>query len=143
MPTPLVAYVDTSGLAKLVRIEAESAALKDLLRLYGRIVTSGLARTELLRVANRLQAAGRLPSANAHIEAAEWILDRVSTVPVTADILDRAGRLLPKSNLRSLDAIHLAAALALPSLDVFVSYDARQAEAAADLGLQVIAPGKT
>jgi predicted nucleic acid-binding protein len=147
-----VAYVDTSGLAKLLHAEAESAGLKDFLREYQRVVSSALARTELLRVAHRLQSAGRLDatgrlgaanahgSANAHIAAAEQILDRISTVPVTANVLDRAGRLLPGSTLRSLDAIHLASALALPSLDAFVTYDACQADAAAILGLPVTAP---
>jgi predicted nucleic acid-binding protein len=45
------------------------------------------------------------------------------------------------SQLRSLDAIHLASALALgPDLETFVSYDARLADAARAAGLTVVAP---
>jgi predicted nucleic acid-binding protein len=43
--------------------------------------------------------------------------------------------------LRTLDAIHLATAMALaPGLDAFVTYDDRLAEAARALGLPVIRP---
>ena len=43
--------------------------------------------------------------------------------------------------LRTLDAIHLATALALvPDLDAFVTYDDRLAEAARALGLPVVRP---
>lgn len=132
MTTPRVAYVDTSALAKLVRTETESAALTEFLRAYPRVVSSALAHTELLRVAYRLGAI--------HVSTAEQILDTIATVPVSPSILDRAGRLVPGLVLRSLDAIHLASALVLPSLDALVTYDARQTEAAAILGLPVAAP---
>ena len=43
--------------------------------------------------------------------------------------------------LRTLDAIHLATALALlPELDAFVTYDDRLAEAARAIGLPVVRP---
>lgn len=43
--------------------------------------------------------------------------------------------------LRTLDAIHLAAALSLgDDLDVLVTYDRRMAEAAVELGIPVEAP---
>ena len=62
-------------------------------------------------------------------------------VELDAEIASLAGRLEP-SSLRSLDAIHLASALALGhEIDTFVTYDARQADAATALGLNVEAPG--
>ena len=55
-------------------------------------------------------------------------------------LLDRAGDLGP-AGLRSLDAIHLAAALAMgPDLGVLITYDARLREAALAQGLNVESP---
>ena len=46
------------------------------------------------------------------------------------------------SMLRALDAIHVASALRVAEeLDAFVTYDARQASAAAAAGLRVLSPG--
>lgn len=104
--------------------------MPDILVAY--VDTSALACTELLRAADRL--------GHMHVQAAEIILATIAVVPVSPTILDRAGRLLPGSTLRSLDAIHLASALALPSVHAFVTYDVRQADAAAVLGLPAVAP---
>ena len=55
-------------------------------------------------------------------------------------LLDQAGTMGPPG-LRSLDAIHLAAALSVGhDLGVFVTYDDRLGEAAAHHGLEVVAP---
>ena len=57
------------------------------------------------------------------------------------ELLDRAGDLEPPT-LRSLDGIHLGAALAIGAdLGVFVTYDGRLGEAARGLGLEVQSPG--
>jgi predicted nucleic acid-binding protein len=57
------------------------------------------------------------------------------------DLLDTAAH-LDTPALRSLDAIHLASALALgKGLAAVVSYDRRMAAAAERLGLTVVAPG--
>ena len=42
--------------------------------------------------------------------------------------------------LRTLDAIHLAAALTAPDLRAMVTYDSRLAEAAATAGIAVVSP---
>jgi predicted nucleic acid-binding protein len=55
-------------------------------------------------------------------------------------VFEGAGRLEP-SGLRSLDAIHLAAALDLgDDLEGLVTYDDRLAEAAVSNGVAVVAP---
>lgn len=51
----------------------------------------------------------------------------------------RQAGLLPGLNLRSLDAIHIAAAL-YGGADTMITYDLRQAGAARATGLDVIAP---
>jgi predicted nucleic acid-binding protein len=47
--------------------------------------------------------------------------------------------LLPGRNLRSLDALHVAAALRVGA-DVMITYDTRQADAAGASGLRVESP---
>jgi predicted nucleic acid-binding protein len=59
---------------------------------------------------------------------------------VSAALLDRAGALEPPT-LRTLDAIHVASALALgDELEAIVTYDVRMAAAAEGLGLPLAAP---
>ncbi len=52
----------------------------------------------------------------------------------------RQAGLLPGANLRSLDALHLAAAVQAGA-DAMVTYDERQAEACRTIGLPTISPG--
>lgn len=68
------------------------------------------------------------------------VLDSVTLLEVTSHIFEEAGRLDP-SILRTLDAVHLAAALDLgDDLEALVTYDDRLAEAAVASGIEVIAP---
>jgi hypothetical protein len=68
------------------------------------------------------------------------VLERVSLLAIGDRVLVSAATLAPR-DVRALDAIHLASALRLGAgLTVFVSYDARQLEAAAAIGLPVASP---
>ena len=68
-------------------------------------------------------------------------LDSLEQLVMDRDLMLVAGNLDPL-DLRSLDAIHLAAALAAgEELGGVVTYDARMAMAARDVGLVAIAPG--
>ncbi len=63
-------------------------------------------------------------------------------IPVTTDILDDAAELNGRAP-RSLDALHLASALSIrEDLSSFVAYDPRLSEAASNLGLDTIQPGR-
>jgi uncharacterized protein len=98
-------------------------------------VTSELAETELRRVALRAGDEDAIP-------LAERLLAKVTTIPITVTILRRAGALSPPE-LRSLDAIHIATALALDEVVAeFACYDARLADAAEGFGLAVVAPSQ-
>ena len=129
----MAVYLDSSAFVKLVSTERESRALRTFLtRHRARNVSSALIRTEALRAVRH-----RGPEVLAQTRAA---LRRVDLVAVSDGILDAAGALEPRV-LRTLDAIHLATALALgDDLDVVLTYDARMAEAAGLLGLQVASP---
>ncbi len=126
-------YLDTSALAKLVVAEPETAALRAWLAAQDRtLVSSDLARTELTRAVRRV-APERMVDAHA-------VLDGLTLLTVPASMFAAAGRLDPV-DLRSLDAVHLAAALELgDDLEGLVAYDERLQRAARLNGIDVIAP---
>jgi predicted nucleic acid-binding protein len=126
-------YLDTSALAKLVVAEAETAALRSWLAEQGAaLVSCDLARTELTRAVRRV-APERMVDAQA-------VLDGLTLLTVPSGVFAAAGRLDPVE-LRSLDAVHLAAALELgDDLEALVAYDERLQQAARMLGIVVIAP---
>jgi predicted nucleic acid-binding protein len=88
----------------------------------------------IVEVKRRARHFGPAAEAKAHL-----VLDRTRLRPIDSEILDRAAELDPL-RLRSLDAIHLATALSLDGLDMFISYDERLNEAAAATGLNVESP---
>jgi uncharacterized protein len=126
------AYLDTSALVKLCWPEPESAALRRYLRRWPLRVSSTFIRTEALRAAGR-QPVPRLAGARRQLRG-------LVMIDVDRALLDQAG-VLPPPETRSLDAVHLATALALgPDLGVVVTYDQRMAHAALAQGLDVAAP---
>jgi hypothetical protein len=126
-------YLDSSAFVKIVVEEPGSRRLRAYLaRQRLRHVSSALLRTEALRAVRHLGS----PALAAMREA----LRRVDLIGIDDRILDAAGILEPRI-VRTLDAIHLASALALgDDLEAIVTYDQRMAEAAALLGLPVAAP---
>lgn len=126
-------YADTSALVKLVATEAETAALRAWISLTSPVlVSSDLVRTELVRAVRRV--------APEHVIQARTVLDALILVTPSAATFETAAFLDP-SILRSLEALHLAAALELgDDLEGFLCYDQRLAEAATAHGVRVIAP---
>jgi predicted nucleic acid-binding protein len=125
-------YLDTSAIAKFVRPEAETKPLRRWLTGKGWIL-SDLHRTELRRAAAR--AGGRA------LARCERLLAESDVIRIDAEVFDRAGRLDP-AGLRSLDALHLAAAMTLgPDLAGVVVYDERLRSAAIAVGIAVASPG--
>ena len=124
---------NASALVKLVVAEAETDALRAWLVAAERDpVSSDLARTELVRAVRR--------AAPDRVVRARVVLDAVTLLEVSTAIFEEAGRLDPVI-VRSLDAVHLAAALSLgDDLDAIVTYDDRLAEAARANGVAVAAP---
>lgn len=127
-----VAYLDSSAIVKLVIAEPESAALRTHLRRRRHLVSSALARVEVLRAV--------LPHGSRTRRAAAAVLLSIDLVAISDPVLDAAGA-LPAAGLRSLDAIHLASAQRLASsLSEIVTYDRRMTAAAAALELPVVSP---
>ena len=131
----LPAYFDTSAIVKLVVIEPESDALVQALASWPDRVSSSVARVEVHRALRRL---GESRAAYARADA---VLAALVLVRADEPVLAQAA-LFKDPQLRALDAIHLATAVTLgDDPDVFITYDARLARAAARLRLRVVHPG--
>jgi predicted nucleic acid-binding protein len=125
-------YLDSSAIVKLAVEEPESGPLRRYLRKKRPLISSALARTEVLRAL--------LFEGDEGVTRGRAVLSRVDLVRVNDRILNTAGTLMPES-LRSLDAIHLATAQQLGrDLATVVTYDERMADAANRVGLKVTSP---
>jgi predicted nucleic acid-binding protein len=130
-------YLDASALVKLATLEPESDALRTYFARRPQRLTSRLAEVE---VARALARRGRESQAAAG-SAVNQAIEGLTIVELDAEIAAAAGRIEPAS-LRSLDAIHLASALAIgDELEALVTYDRRLADAARGAGLRVDVPG--
>lgn len=127
------AYVESSALTKLVLDEHGSEELRSALRHHEHVVSSDLTCVEVTRASARARGEQGVARARA-------ALLPIASIPIDRAIIDAASRLEP-STLRSLDAIHVATALALGTEHVtFYSYDSRTIEAARSAGLAVATP---
>lgn len=129
-------YLDSSAIVKFAVSERESAAVAAWREDLGSehvLMTCELAVAEVLRAVRRVD--GDVEVALAHLDALDqMVMDR--------DLLLAAGRLGPRG-IRTLDAIHLTAALAAgDDLSGVVTYDDRMANTARGLGLETVAPGR-
>ena len=128
-----VTYVDSSAIVKLAVAEPESHALQRHLRRRRPLVSSALARAEVLRA---LLPAGTAPTA-----AGQAVLAGFELLRVSDRVLADAAALEPVE-LRTVHAIHLATARRFGAeLGLLVTYDDRMLAAAAHLGVRTAAPG--
>jgi predicted nucleic acid-binding protein len=128
-----VAYLDSSALVKLVVAEPGSDELVAFLRDRPVRVSCALARVEVIR--------GVQPQGPAAVARAREVLQGVRLMRLDEELLDAAATIDPRV-LRSLDAIHLAAATRLAGrVREVVTYDRRVFESATLLGLTAVAPG--
>lgn len=124
-------YLDTSAALKLMVEEPESNALAERLDSDAPdLVSCLLLETELRRAAQRSEALSQ--------ERVSQFVERVGLYEVPASLFREAG-LLTGASLRSLDALHLAAAIRI-GVDAVVTYDVRMAQSCRLLGLAVEAP---
>ena len=131
MTSRTVVYVDTSALGALLVEQLESDALEGWLdQTSDMLVSSDLLEVELRRLAVR-----------EGIDQADVtrLLDGVSLAALDRAVYRGAG-LLPMPYLRTLDALHLEAAMRLDAAAV-LTYDRRLSKAARSVGLRVVAPG--
>lgn len=127
-------YLDSSAFVKLFLPEPDSAALTGYLAPRPLRVSALLLRTEVLRAAVRATLS---PQRMLLVRA---LLDGLVYIGADVTLSDEAGIIRP-TELRSLEAIHLASARTLGTkLEALVTYDQRLAGAAAWYGMPVVAP---
>jgi len=132
MTSDRVWYLDSSGIVKIVAREPETGALLRFIKGRQPLVSSALAITEVNRAV--------LSLGDRFVRRAGEVLDHLELVRISSQILSDAGRLRP-SNLRFLDAIHLATAAVFgDTLSGLITYDGRMFEAAGSYGWNVHAP---
>jgi predicted nucleic acid-binding protein len=127
----MIVYVETSALTPLIKKEDTSLTIRDYL---GNLVEDGhllltgrLSETELRRAAHRCGAPQR---------QATIVLEALAIEEQTASHFKLAGT-IGGTNLRSLDALHVATAVAA-GCTAMVTLDARVAEAAESVGIPVL-----
>src|SRR3990167_7353214 len=111
----MLVYCDASALVKLFVEEEVSQALRTFLGGKFNLTSSELVRVEVLRALRRRGDRRDEKRAAAYLES-------LALIRLDAGTLDRATRLGP-ATLRTLDALHLATALALsPMPRIFLCY---------------------
>jgi predicted nucleic acid-binding protein len=129
-----LAYFDSSAIVKLVHLEPESQALIDYLASDEiEVSTSVVAEIEVIRALRRLR------DTTPEIEQA---LKGFYLLGLDEEVRQDACS-IGATTLRSLDAVHLATALAIDDDELeFITYDDRLADAARSEGLTVVQPGR-
>ncbi len=132
-------YVDTSALLKLYIEEPDSDACEALLVTDSDWVTARHTLVEARRNLQRL-----LGSGDEHLDALAQFTDdwqRCRVVELDAGLCLSAAQIAERTGARTLDALHLAAAVATRTATI-VTYDRRLAQAARREGLAVAHPGQ-
>lgn len=129
-------YVDSSALLKRYVDEAGSADADALLRADGALMTARHTIVEVRRNLARLLAGRDLLAARA---AFTNDLRSISIIELDEATCDSAALIAESTGVRTLDALHLAAAQRVHAPGVtFLTFDVRQAQAARALGLTVV-----
>lgn len=142
MPTDW-AYFDTSILVKRYIGEAGSLRARSLLQEY-RFLSSTLAPVELMAALCRRLASGELRRQDFATIRSRILKDRATweLVEVSPQVLAQAEDLVQQTVLKTLDAIHVASALAFQAVSgirvPFVTGDAQQRRAAGRVEFDVV-----
>lgn len=129
-------YVDASALLKRYVAESDSADCERILRSDSVWITGRHAWVEVIRNLYRLLE-GAERNRLEKVFRSDW--SRINVVELDRDTCERAADLAKTHLVRTLDALHLAAAQRVGGTTFpFVTYDVRQAQAARALGFTVL-----
>ena len=137
------AYFDTSVLAKRYVKEAGSSATRRLLQRF-RFFSSAVTPVEVLSALSRRRAAGDLTPKDFLAIRARVLKDRAywELVEVGEHVLRQAEALVQKTDVRTLDALHIASAMMFQAASgltsPFITSDAKQRDVAQAMVLTVI-----
>ena len=128
-------YVDSSALLKRYVDEHDSEAAVNLMATDPVLVTSRLTEIEVRRNLTRLLDGAELTSSRRQLAVD---LDAFALVSLDATTCNEAARIAEQTLCRSLDSLHLAAAVRTGPSTTLLTFDVRQALVARTLGLAVI-----
>ena len=134
----MTVFLDASALVRRYVRDPGRPLVLDAMAADPTWCASEVCRTETMLALHRLSPG---PTTQAGLWAAvreDWAA--MTVVPVDDRCLARAVELGATFGLRTVDAIHLAAADRLPRPVTYASFDRRQLPAAAALGLDVLTP---
>lgn len=132
-------FLDTSALVQRYVAEAgRDLVLEAMAEEAGAWVASALARTEVMVCLHKLAAGPRQQARLWSAFRDDW--DAFAVVPVDDRCLGRAVELGSSFSMRTVDAVHLAAADRLPRPARYLTFDRHQIPAAAALGFEVVSP---
>lgn len=128
--------IDTSALIKRYIAIQGGEELAALLADAASLHIAPHCRVEMHSAFNRLRLTKQMSAAACRAALAEFEQDLMDfqVTPWSAEVEDAAIQMLPNSNLRAMDALHVAAALAVGA-EQFITSDERQAQAAKRLTL--------
>ena len=123
--------IDTSALIKRYIAIQGGEELAALLADATSLHIAPHCRVEMHSAFNRLRLTKQMSAAASRAALAEFEQDLadLQVTPWSAEIENAAIKILPNSNLRAMDALHVAAALAVGA-EQFITSDERQAQAA-------------
>jgi predicted nucleic acid-binding protein len=136
-------YFDTSVVVKRIVRESGSEMARSLLRRH-RAVSSAVMPVEVISALARKRKTGEMTAQTFETIASRMRAERDywSLIEVNADVLASAEDLVQRTPLRTLDAVHVASALAFRAgagrQIPFGTADARQRDAAEAAGLEVL-----
>lgn len=130
--------VDTSALVRRYLRTAGHGLVTEAMAEATTWCASALARAETLQALHQVAVTPGQHESLWRAVRADW--DRFHVVPLDDRCLAEAVEIGATYRVRSVDAIHLAAAHRLPRPVRYLTLDRRQIPAAASLGFEVIAP---
>lgn len=132
-------YFDSSALAKRYVLEQESDQARSLFETCNEPTISAIAIIEVRRIVGRFTGPMERVTAQALFNRD---LELMSIIDVTPVIVETAAEIAATSQLRTLDSIHLASAMAAECTRI-VTFDKRQAQVARSLGILPMFPTHT
>lgn len=131
-------FLDSSALAKRYIEEPGSVRIAEICAEAGEVAASILCVTEILSACNRLLREKAISKANYTSIKNAFLLDveEITIINLSYPVIAISISYLENGAIRSLDALHIAAAIAF-RCDLFVTGDIRQKDLAARMGLPV------
>jgi len=128
-------YVDSSALLKRYVEEHDSEVAVNLMAADPVLLTSRLTEVEVRRNLARLLSGGELTTSRRQLAVD---LDAFAFVSLDATTCNEAARIAEQTLCRSLDSLHLAAAVRSGPATTLLTFDIRQAQVARTIGMTVI-----